>query len=575
MQLIKNYIVKHWKLLIVPILGMLICLGVDMSLPIIQQYFVDHVILGDKGGILIPFIGIFVLLILCRCTFGYLKEYLFDKFSLIVIKELRHDLFTKIQTFEFGFFDQNNTGELMSRIGEDSDTVWETLSYGLRLLIEMIMILSMASFIMFKMNASLAAICLLILVPVSVMGWFFEKKFWDVYSKISDQVAQVNSVAQQNIAGIRLVKAFAREKHEIMKFLETNETLYDLNLSQARLVSKFSPVVECLTQLSNISVIVIGGLFCINGQISIGVLIAFSSYIMDLSWCVKNISSFITMMSQNKACLSRVFKILYREPEIFSPSQAYMPTQVKGDICFKNVSFKYKEEYVLKHINLFIPAGSSVAIMGPTGCGKSTLVALIGRYYDVTEGEILVDGINVKDWDLSTLRKHLSIVFQDTFLFSDTIRNNVNFGEMHDDPAIIKSIEASCAKPFIDELEEGLATEIGERGVGLSGGQKQRLAIARALLTNASILILDDATSALDMETEYQVLQNLAKLPTKTTRFIIAHRISGVKDANLILYMENGEVIEKGNHEALLNLKGHYYSIYCDQFQEFIAGKEA
>ncbi|MGL4736596.1 MAG: ABC transporter ATP-binding protein [Cellulosilyticaceae bacterium] len=575
MQFIKRYILKHWKLLLLPILGMLICLGVDMTLPLIQQYFIDHVILGNMGRILVPFIGIFVLMILCRCVFGYIKEYLFDKFSLLVIKELRHDLFSQIQTFEFGFFDQNNTGELMSRIGEDSDTVWETLGYGLRLLIEMIFILSMASFIMLKMHTMLAIICLSILIPVSIMGWFFEKKFWDVYTKISDQVAQVNSVAQQNIAGIRLVKAFSREKHEIMKFLETNETLYDLNLTQAKLMSKFSPIVECLTQLSNIAVIVIGGLFCINGQISIGVLIAFSSYIMDLSWCVKNISSFITMMSQNKASLNRVFKILNREPEIYSPTQAYKPAIIKGDICFKNVSFKYKEDYVLEHINLFIPAGSSVAIMGPTGCGKSTLVALIGRYYDATEGEILVDGVNVKDWDLPTLRKHLSIVFQDTFLFSDSIRNNVNFGESYTEDAIMRAIDSSCSRSFINELEQGLDTEIGERGVGLSGGQKQRLAIARALLTNASMLVLDDATSALDMETEYEVLQNLSKLPTKATHFIIAHRISGVKDANLILYMENGQVVEKGNHETLLGLKGHYYSIYCDQFQEFITGKEA
>lgn len=575
MKLVKDYILKHWKFLMIPILGMLICLGIDMSIPLIQQKFVDDIILGTQDDQVILFISIFLGMVLCRCTFGYLKEYLFDKFSLNVIKELRHNIFTKIQSFEFSFFDKNNTGELMSRMGEDADIVWETLSYGLRLLIEMIIIFIMATTIMFRLNSTLALICLIILVPVSMMGWIFEKKFWDVYTKISDQLAAVNSVAQQNIAGIRLVKAFAREKHEIMKFLETNETLYDLNLSQAKLVSQFSPIVECLTQLSNIAVIVIGGLFCIQGKVSIGVLIAFSGYIMELSWCVKNISSFITMMSQNKASLDRVFKILNRDSLINSPVEAHKPSKIKGDICFKNVSFKYGEEEVLKNINLFIPAGSSVAIMGPTGCGKSTFLALIGRYYDVTEGEVLVDGVNVQSWDLDILRNHLSIVFQDTFLFSDTIKNNIDFGESHTIEEVISASQASCAYEFISELQEGFDTEIGERGVGLSGGQRQRLSIARSLLTKAPILILDDATSALDMETEYTVLQNLAKLSTKATRFIIAHRISGVKDANLILYMENGEIVEKGNHQSLLNQKGHYYSIYCDQFQEFLAGKEA
>ena len=360
-----------------------------------------------------------------------------------------------------------------------------------------------------------------------------------------------------------------------MKFLDTNEGLYELNLGQSKLTSKFVPIIELLCNLTNVALIVVGGLLCIKGHATLGLLIAFSDYILQLTWCVRNIGAFVTMLSQNKACMNRIFKILDHEPAIGSPKNAYSPETIKGDICFKNVSFAYNDKEVLTDINLFIPAGTSVAIMGATGCGKSTLLSLIGRYYDVTEGEILVDGVNVKEWDLHTLRLHLSVVFQDTFLFSDSIKNNIDFGELFSLDDVKEAANLSSALDFIEEMEEGFDTQIGERGVGLSGGQKQRLTIARALLQKPSIMILDDATSALDMETEYQVLNNLSKAHHKCTRFIIAHRISGVKDANLILYMENGKIVERGNHQSLLEQQGHYYTIYCDQFKEFLNLEEA
>ncbi|MGL4799904.1 MAG: ABC transporter ATP-binding protein, partial [Cellulosilyticaceae bacterium] len=250
MRLVKEYILKHWKLMIIPILGMFITLGIDATMPILQMYFIDHILVGGQTSTLLTFSLIFIGLVLTRCTFGYIKEFIFDKFSLDVAKDLRRNIFYKIQSLEFSFFDKNNTGELMSRIGEDVDMVWETVAYGLRLFIEMIIIFVLCSTLMLKMSPPLAIVCLLLLVPVTLMGFFFEKKFWDVYSKISDQTAELNSVAQQNIAGIRLVKAFAREKHEITKFLDTNEGLYDLNLKQAKLVSKFVPTIEFFCNLS-------------------------------------------------------------------------------------------------------------------------------------------------------------------------------------------------------------------------------------------------------------------------------------------------------------------------------------
>ena len=298
-------------------------------------------------------------------------------------------------------------------------------------------------------------------------------------------------------------------------------------------------------------------------------MVAFTSYIFNLSWCVKNLGFFINLLSQNKASMSKITDILNRKSQIISKENSYNPTNVKGDIIFRNVSFSYNNVEVLHDINLNIPYGSSVAIMGTTGCGKSTLLSLIGRYYDVTKGEILVDNVNVKDWNLETLRANMSVVFQDTFLFSDTIKNNIDFGSNKSESSLIKAVKDSTAYSFIKEMPDGFDTIIGERGLGLSGGQKQRLAISRAMIRKSPILILDDSTSALDMETEFKVLQNLKNDKRKTTTFIIAHRISGVKDADIILFMKDGRIVEKGTHSSLVNSKGYYYSVYSHQFQDF------
>ncbi|ONI44641.1 ABC transporter [Candidatus Epulonipiscioides gigas] len=574
MRLFKTYILEHWKYLIVPILGMLITLYIETLLPLLQQIFIDDILFKADTSLVIKFAIVFMVITIIRCIFGYIKEFAFDKLAVDVVRSIRRDLFVKISSMPFSFYDKNNTGELMSRIDEDANMVWETLGYALRLSIEMIILFILSMYMMSTMNVTLTAICLGILIPVAIMGFIFEKKFSNVYLNISDQKAKINDVAQQNIAGIRLVKAFAREKHEISKFLGTNQQLYDLNLNQARLMSKFVPTIDFLCDLSNVALIVIGGILCINGQVTLGMLVAFSQYLLILSWCVKYIGTFITILAQTKASLNRIYKILDEENDITSPVDGYKPDIVIGAIEFRNVSFKYNEQIVLENINLVIPAGSSLAIMGATGCGKSTLLSLIGRYYDVFEGEVLVDGVNVKEWDLHTLRSNLNVVFQESFLFSDSIKNNIDFGCKHSIKETEEAARISTASKFISELENGYDTEIGERGIGLSGGQKQRLTISRALINKSSMLILDDATSALDMETEYNVLQNLANAENKSTTLIVAHRISGVKDADLIIYLENGKIVESGNHQSLLDKKGYYYNIYIDQFKEFIPLEE-
>ncbi|WP_283693293.1 ABC transporter ATP-binding protein [Clostridium perfringens] len=568
MGIFKDYISKKMVFLIVPIVAMIIVLGIDSFFPYLQKIFVDDILLGSDKSKLGLFFGVFLGLSLLRGILGYVKEFLFDKFSLNVSKEIRMDLFKKIQSFEFSFFDSTNTGELMSRIGEDVDIVWETISYGLRLLIEGIILFIISVTIMMSMSPSLTIICLVILLPVGVLAILVNKKFHRNYSKISDKVADINLMAQQDIAGIRLVKAFAREKYETEKFLKVNKDYYDLNITQAKILSNFLPVIDLLTNLTPVAMIIYGGYLVIKGNITMGTLLAFSSYILNLSFCVKNIGGLVNMMSQNRASMDKIFNILKRKPQITSIENSYNPDKVKGEIEFKNVSFRYNEEEVLKKINLKIPAGSTVAIMGETGCGKSSILSLIGRHYDVSSGEVLIDGVNVKKWNLDSLRENMAVVFQDTFLFSDSIKDNIDFGGNKSEDEIIEAAKDSCAYDFIKEMPEGFETEVGERGLGLSGGQKQRLAIARALVRKTPILILDDATSALDMETEFNVLKNLSKKQDKATTFIIAHRISGVKDADIILFMKDGEIVEMGDHESLLNKKGYYYSVYCHQFQD-------
>ncbi|GEP63502.1 ABC transporter [Clostridium beijerinckii] len=571
MTLFKNYIAKQWKLLLLPMFAMIVSICADSSYPYFQKIFIDNIILGHMENYLIIFLIIVVSVALIHGLFSYLNEYLFDKFALIVCKKLRQDLYSKFQSFEFSFFDNNNTGELLSRIIEDVDVVWDTLSFGMRLLLEAIILFSVSAFIMFNINKTLTIICLLVLLPVAYIGTIMDKKFWTVYSQISDQTAEINSIVQQDVSGIRLVKAFAREKYEISKFLKVNKKFFDLNVEQAKIVGTYGPIIELLTNAAPILMIVYGGYLCIQGNLSFGSLVAFTSYIFNLSWCVKNLGFFINLLSQNKASMSKITDILDRNSEITSKENGYNPTEIKGDIIFKNVSFSYNNVEVLHDINLNIPHGSTVAIMGTTGCGKSTLLSLIGRYYDVTKGEILVDNVNVKNWNLETLRANMSVVFQDTFLFSDTIKNNIDFGSDKSESALIKAVKDSAAYSFIKETPEGFDTIIGERGLGLSGGQKQRLAISRAILRKSPILILDDSTSALDMETEFKVLQNLKNDKKKATTFIIAHRISGVKDADIILFMKDGRIVEKGDHSSLVKAKGYYHSVYSHQFQDFEA----
>ncbi|MHC1750535.1 MAG: ABC transporter ATP-binding protein [Cellulosilyticaceae bacterium] len=569
---IIKYIFKNKAILLVGTIAMLIVIGVDSTVPYLQKILVDKAILLGDFPLLLKLILLLGGITLIKCILGFIKEYLYDVMGTKVSNDLRRDLFCHIQAQEFAYFDGMNTGELMSRIGEDVENIWQTLGFGLRLFIENIIYFIISTVVIFCLNWKLALACLVTMIPIAFIAIKLEKTIGACYGKISDQTAEINTTAQENIAGVRLIKAFARERHEVKKFLKLNQTFYNMNVELAEIEAKHFPKMEFFTNLSQVVMIICGGLLIVKGDMTLGTLTAFSGYLWNIIWPLRMVGWLTDMLSRTNASAKKVFKILDRESQITSKEDAYAPEKIEGDIRYDHVTFAYNEEVVLKNVDLHIKAGSTIAIMGTTGSGKSTLLHLIGRYYDVIEGTVSVDGTDVKDYNLTTLRSNMSVVPQDTFLFSDTIENNIKFGAPDATfEQVREACQEACILDFIEGLEKGFETEIGERGIGLSGGQKQRIAIARALLRKAPMLILDDATSALDMDTEYTLLSNLKHSSTKCTTFIIAHRISAVKNADLILYVENGEIKEQGKHEALLKAGGEYYSVYCEQFRDFEA----
>ena len=570
MTRILKYVSKYKLILIIGTLSMLGVIGVDLFMPYMQQIFIDNGVIDGNSNVIFKVLLGMLLITIVKAILGYFKEFLYDLLSVKVHQDIKNDLFNHIQKLEFKYFDNMNTGELMSRIGEDVENIWQTIGFGIRMFIENIIYFVVSTVILFKLNFTLALACFVIMIPIGFIAIKLESKFGKSYEEISDQTAKINTTAQENIAGVRLVKAFSREKYEINKFLKMNRSYYDLNMKQAKIIGDFFPPIEFLTNISLVIMIVLGGYLVMDGNITIGVLVAFSGYIWNLIWPMRMLGELIDLLSRNSASAKKIFEIMDREPEIKSNEKRYRNNEIEGNITFDNVSFKYNDDYVLKNISLDIKAGDTVAVMGTTGSGKSSLINLVGRYYDISDGSIKIDDIDIKDYDLEFLRKNMSIVPQDTFLFSDSIINNIKFSNENATlEDVEKAAKLACAKEFIDGLDEGLYTEIGERGVGLSGGQKQRISIARALVRKCKILILDDATSALDMETEHELLKNLSTKDIKSTTFIIAHRISAVKNADIIIYLENGEIKEKGTHEELLELKGKYFDIYCNQFKDF------
>lgn len=500
-----------------------------------------------------------------RALGGYLKEFTFDAVSIKIAAKLRKDLFSHIEGLSVDYFDDTNTGELMARVKDDVDAVWNALGYVGMLTIEVVIHVSMVLYCMFALNWRLAFIPLGAMILMGATAIFMERKLDKIYEAISEENARLTTIAEENLAGVRTVKAFAREKFEIQKFLSHNKQYYDLNIEQAKTLVRFYPIFQFTSKLLPVVMVIIGGFQVVYGEMTLGTLVAFSEYCRNIVWPMEMLGWLTNDLSSAVASLKKLDKIYKQETSIKEQENPVILDEVKGEISFEHVSFSRGGQKILEDVSFTLPRGKTLGVMGATGAGKTSMINLLMRFFDVDAGSVRLDGVDVRKLSLRQLRSSVGTVMQDVFLFSDTISENIRMGQRDtmESPVMIHAAGLAQAKGFIEELPENYETIIGERGVGLSGGQKQRISIARAIAKQDPVLILDDSTSALDMETEYEIQKALDTLDT--TKIIIAHRISAVRRADEIIFLEDGMVKERGSHEELLAKKGLYYDTYIAQ----------
>ena len=576
MKKLSFYIWKHKFAYLFAIASMVISVSLDMLSPRLTKSIVDDVIIGGHREKLI-----FLLLgILCvgigRCIFQYTKEFTFDVVGSGIMSEIRENLFNHIQSLSADFFDHTGTGELMSRIKDDIDRIWDALSYVGMLIIEVVLHTTIVLFCMYSLSWKLSILPTFCMMLSAFIAIFMERKLGSVYDAISEENAVLNTVAEENLAGVRTVKAFAREKYEISKFLSHNKRYYELNMEQSRVFVKYYPYINLITKLLPLATLLSGGLLVMNGEITLGTLTAFIEYSMNIVWPMEMLGWLTNSLSSAIASNRKLKRIYAEKPTITEPEEPVVLDHVNGKIEFSHVSFHKEDGHEILHdISFTVQPGKTIGIMGATGAGKSSIIHLLQRLYDVTDGAIYLDDVDIRQLSLKQLRSSISLVMQDVFLFSDTITENVKLGKK--DSISLQAVKDAAgdamAKDFIERMANQYDTVIGERGVGLSGGQKQRITIARALAKKDPVLVLDDSTSALDMETEQSIHETLRHLPD-TTKIIIGHRISAVCHADEIIILENGSIAERGTHQSLLEKKGLYYQTYIAQYGEFIQNQE-
>lgn len=569
MKKISQYVLDNWYFYAFAILCMVLQVGFDMLSPQITKKIIDDVIGNGQIELLTKLLVMIFMIGVGRCIFGYLKEFIFDMISAKVAEDMRKRLFQHIQSLSIGFFNETNTGEIMARVKDDIDKIWSALGYISMLIIEVTIHTTIILFCMFQLNFKLFMIPVIAMPIVGFLAIKMENKLGGIYEAISEENAVLNTVAQENLAGVRTVKAFAREKFEISKFLSHNKRYYKLNMKQSKVLVKYQPMFQFITKLLPIVAIVYGGTLVIKGEITLGTLGAAVEYCSNIVWPMEMLGWLFNDLASAIASNNKIKKIYNEKPQIIEIPVPIILGEVKGNIKFDNVSLKLDNKYILKDISFEVQAGKTIGIMGATGTGKTSIINLLQRFFDATKGRILLDGIDIRKLSLQELRKNIALVMQDIFLFSDTINSNVKLGKSSvvRNEEVKEALKEAHATGFIEKMENQYETLIGERGVGLSGGQKQRISIARAIAKQMPILVLDDSTSALDMETEYMIQNNLKEF-TDITKIIIAHRISAVRNADEIIILEKGKIAERGKHEELLALKGLYYETYHAQYGE-------
>lgn len=538
--------------------------------PQISGIVVDDIIIGGNRKILPLMMVIMIGTTLIRAVLKYWFLLIFEKSSQGMLYTMRDYVYRRLVEQDFNFYNKNRTGDLMSRQTGDMDAIRHFVAYVTYSIFENVLLFIIALIMIFVVDFRLA-LCMIAVMPFTV--WATSKQLKAVkpaFHNIRQHFSSLNTAVQENVSGNRVVKAFAKEDYEIEKFSKENDGFREAELNAAKIWKKYVPIFEFMANFLTVILYLVGGIMVVNGQMTLGKLVTVSGYLWMLNnplrqagWLANDYQRFVTSVE-------KIYSTVIIEPTIKKPEHAVTKKRFNGDIKFTHVCYNADDEVILKDINFHVKPGQTVGIIGATGSGKSTLMNLLCRFYDVTDGEIKIDGVNLKELDLFSLRDNIGMAMQDVFLFSDTIEGNIAYGRPNCSFEEVEAVaKIANAHDFILQMPDGYDTIVGERGVGLSGGQKQRISLARALLKDPSIIILDDTTSAVDMETESQIQSELGSLHARHTVFIIAHRISSIKDADQILVVDGGKIMESGNHEELLEKKGYYYTVFHHQYGDF------
>ncbi len=574
-------------LYVLGILGTVLYNVLQLAVPVFSEKIVDLFLTGKEAAenlstnkeLLIKLIVGMVLVTFLRTVVVYATCINFEGVSQNVLYRIRNFLFAKIEHQDMKFYDNYRTGDLMTRLTGDLDAVRHMIAWVVRMIVESFSLMFAAAVYFFYMDWRLALSLLAIAPFIFIIIVCFRNRVAPMHALLREKLSLMNTAAQENIAGNRVVKAFAREEYEKEKFDERNREFSETNQKTAFVWLHFYPYVETFANLLPVVLLLVGGIFLINGQLTMGQYVAFSGLTWALANPMRNLGGIMNEFQRFSAASKKVMEIYYSEPTIVDAPHPVEPSDshLRGKIEFRDVSFSYEHRPVLHHISFTAKPGQTIAIMGETGCGKTSLIQLIPRFYDPTQGQVLVDGVDVREYRLHDLRKNIGLATQDVLLYSDTIDGNIAYGDSNMSQERVRRFAGySAAEEFILKMPEGYDTIVGERGVGLSGGQKQRISLARAMAIKPSILILDDTTSAVDLETEKHIQESLEHLEFTCTKIIIAQRISSTRKADRILVLKDGRIEEEGTHAELIAKKGYYYELVKLQGgEEMLLAEEA
>lgn len=561
-----NYVRPYAWLIVLGFVLTVIVSALGMVNPSLAGVLVDQVILGRHYELLWTVLGWLLGATVLRMILRFVFIMIFESISQSIHKKIREDLFARVQSLDFHFFDKTKTGDLMALLTGDLDTVRHMISWVGYQTFENSLIFLFSIIVLFGVQPLLTLILLVVTPGIALAAWFLAKTVRPQFGKIREQFSRLNSVVQENIAGNRIVKAFVREDEELRKFTKENDEYCKRNLDGAKIWGKYIPIIEFLSGLLMVIMILGGGLLIIDKQMTMGALVVFTGLVWALTQPLRMSGWLINDMQRFAASLDRLHDLALTKAGLTDAGEQGIKRPIQGEIAFRNVSFAYGDEALFTDLTFTVKPGMTVGIVGPTGSGKSSLVRMLARFHEATGGQILLDGDDIRTWDLQSLRTQVGYAMQDVFLFSDTLEGNIVFARPQAtvEEALAASKQA-LAHDFIQHLQDGYDTIVGERGIGLSGGQRQRVALARLLLADPPIMVLDDTTSAVDLETEAHLQETMRSLHGRKTMFIVAHRLSTVKHADLILVLQDGRISQRGTHATLVKEPGWYQEVHCHQ----------